>query len=228
MTPVESFCIDRYEARLVEHAASGGVHSPYDRPAAETEYRAQSKADVVPQAYVSRFEAAAACEHAGKRLCRAREWLRACTGPHGTTFPYGDKPEPGRCNTGKPHLLTKLFGRNTRLTPGMHYNNPRVNQEPGFLAKTGEYVGCKSVEGAYDLVGNLHEWVADSVGSLVREGFPMPYGRQRMGGRGAGAFMGGYFSSKGEHGPGCRYITTSHRPEYHDYSIGFRCCAARR
>ena len=118
-----------------------------------------------------------------------------------------------------------VFGKKTKLTPGMHYNNPRVNQEPGFLAKTGEYAGCRTEQGVHDLVGNLHEWVADSVGSLTDQKFPLPYSLHRTGGRGAGAFMGGYYSSNGDHGEGCRYITTSHRPAYHDYSIGFRCCA---
>ena len=45
---------------------------------------------------------------------------------------------------------------------------------------------------------------------------------------GNGIFMGGYYSSHGEHGAGCAYATTNHKPDYHDYSIGFRCCAGAR
>ena len=29
-------------------------------------------------------------------------------------------------------------------------------------------------------------------------------------------------------GPGCRYVTSAHELAYHDYSTGFRCCAAPR
>jgi len=41
---------------------------------------------------------------------------------------------------------------------------------------------------------------------------------------GHGIFMGGFFSTKSQHGAGCRFITIGHDPTYHDYSTGFRCC----
>jgi formylglycine-generating enzyme required for sulfatase activity len=75
------------------------------------------------------------------------------------------------------------------------------------------------------MVGNLHEWVADNVSVRLKEEIPIEYGAHRLGSRGKAVFMGGYFSSRGEHGRGCAYATTSHAAEYHDYSTGFRCCA---
>ena len=36
--------------------------------------------------------------------------------------------------------------------------------------------------------------------------------------------VGGYFADAQGNGFGCFYRTTAHVKEYHDYSIGFRCC----
>jgi len=146
-------------------------------------------------------------------------------GPTEDPYPYGALEVAGRCNTGKPHLPTKLFGSAAKYNMRAVFSDPRLNQAPGFLARTGEYAGCVGQYGVFDLVGNLHEWVADLVrGSLPNE-MAMPRGVQHLGKRGNGVFLGGYFSSLGEHGRGCGYVTTQHAPHYHDYSIGFRCCA---
>jgi formylglycine-generating enzyme required for sulfatase activity len=52
-----------------------------------------------PARYVT-FEAArTACGLAGKRLCGADEWTRACGGPTQLAYPYGNTYEQGRCNT---------------------------------------------------------------------------------------------------------------------------------
>ncbi|MCA9630323.1 MAG: SUMF1/EgtB/PvdO family nonheme iron enzyme [Myxococcales bacterium] len=217
------FCVDRYEANLIE-ADTSRAHPATLRPAPGVRYRAVSVGGVLPQAYVNRFEAAAACEAAGKRLCRAREWYRACSGPDHTKYPYGNKFVKGRCNVDKGHLLHKLFG-NVTYTYDAHYNNPSLNQQAGFLARTGEYADCVSSVGARDMMGNLHEWVADDVSAQLREELPLEKGDQWLGKRGMGVFMGGYFSSHGEHGTGCLYVTATHAPDYHDYSTGFRCCA---
>jgi formylglycine-generating enzyme required for sulfatase activity len=107
-----------------------------------------------------------------------------------------------------------------------HFNSPKLNQEPGFLAKSGEYEGCGTPDGVYDLVGNLHEWVSTSVSTkfmqqyrrdpIRRHGQPWHLGNA--------IFMGGFFSTTTELGHGCHFTTIAHGPKYHDYSTGFRCC----
>jgi len=82
-------------------------------------------------------------------------------------------------------------------------NQPTLNQLDGTLAKTGAHVGCTNGYGVYDMVGNLHEWVADPDGT----------------------FYGGFYQDTTSQGDGCAYITTAHAAKYHDYSTGFRCCA---
>jgi len=44
---------------------------------------------------------------------------------------------------------------------------------------------------------------------------------------GNGIFMGGFYSTTGELGPGCLFTTVAHDAGYHDYSTGFRCCRAK-
>ena len=50
-------------------------------------------------------------------------------------------------------------------------NAPELNQLGRGLAKTGAYEGCRSPEGVFDMVGNLHEWVDEAVGPHDRGHF---------------------------------------------------------
>ena len=192
MAPVEGFCIDRYEAHLEGQ-------SPYEVPAGGV---AASAAGEVPQGYISGEVAAAACEAAGKRLCTLDEWLRACQGPGGTTYPYGETYDPAACNEGRAtHPVVELFGASADWST-TQMNDPRLNQLADSLDPGGANPGCVSAEGVYDLHGNLHEWIDDP----------------------AGTFKGGFYVDASLNGPGCTYTTTAHSLSYHDYSTGFRCC----
>lgn len=227
MVLVEHTCVDRYEAHVLEADENGQlVPHPAHEMLERKRYVAASRPGVKPQAFICQVDAAAACENAGKRLCSLREWYRACTGPARTTYPYGAKYEKGRCNVGKPHLLSLLHGANVGSWSYLDFNDPRLAQADGFLALTGEYAGCESAEGAHDMVGNLHEWVSDHVDGTLRSKLPVPAVTQRRIGKhpGNGIFMGGFFSTMSQHGDGCQYITAAHDPHYHDYSTGFRCC----
>ncbi|XXX75742.1 SUMF1/EgtB/PvdO family nonheme iron enzyme [Sorangium sp. So ce134] len=229
MVLVGGFCIDRYEAHLVTDAGGElAIHPHFRRPEPGVRYVARSEAGVFPQAYISRVEAKAACAAAGKRLCTRREWQRACRGNGVHRYPYGPRGERGRCNTGKAHLLREVFGEHP---PGgwsyeRHFNSPELNQKPGFLARSGDYTGCASELGVHDMIGNLHEWVSDMVDHelvmrMQTEGAPR---RDQPWHEGNGVFMGGFFSTTSELGPGCYFTTIAHEPAYHDYSTGFRCC----
>lgn len=227
MVRVEQACVDRYEAHLLEPQPDGALtpHPAHERPRAGR-YVAASRPGTKPQAFISQVEAASACENAGKRLCRLSEWYRACTGSARTIYPYGPSFEAGRCNVGKNHLLSLLHGASSRNWSYDDFNDPELARRPGYLALTGEYAGCTSSEGVHDLVGNLHEWVADRVDRSLPSKLPVPAVIQRRIGRhrGNGIFMGGFFSTTSEHGAGCTFTTAAHDPRYHDYSTGFRCC----
>ena len=127
-----------------------------------------------------------------------------------------------------PDLLRELFGEHP---PGgwsyeRHFNSPDLNQKPGFLARSGEHAGCASELGVHDMVGNLHEWVGDMVdhGLVMRMSTEGVERRDQPWHEGNGVFMGGFFSTTSELGPGCYFTTIAHEPTYHDYSTGFRCC----
>ena len=203
----DSFCIDRYEASLVEVGADGSERgwSPYHSPTSSVHVPAVSPRGVVPQAYISEGQAERACRSAGKRLCSNREWVGACTGPQHTQFPYGTARQTGRCNENHArHPVVQLFGHaRAYIWDGIHMNDPQLNQLPGTLALTGAFSGCTNEFGVFDMVGNLHEWTNDSDGT----------------------FRGGYYMDTHLNGEGCSYATQAHDTSYHDYSTGFRCCA---
>ncbi len=199
MAAVEAFCVDRYEAALVD--AEGVPWSPYHHPGARV-VRALSLEGAVPQGYIDGDTASAACEAAGKRLCTDAEWLRACQGEEGRTFPYGEDRQAGTCNDARArHPAVELFPDDPN--PFARIQHPCINQLPEGLARTGAHPGCVVPEGVYDLMGNLHEWSADPTGT----------------------FRGGFYVDTERNGPGCLYRTTAHNTLHWDYSTGFRCCA---
>ena len=85
-------------------------------------------------------------------------------------------------------------------------NDPRLNQLPRTVARTGQFSRCSNSYGVRDMVGNIHEWIDAHNGRL-------------------GVFRGGYYEDTHINGDGCNYATRAHAPDYHDYSTGFRCCA---
>lgn len=133
------FRIDTFEAALQDGAAVSGKRE-------------------IPATGMSWFAARDACEAAGKRLCTEQEWLTACQGAlaqdddgdgafaddliEGSSYPYGEHHEPGRCWDGK----------------------PREGFRPVY---TGELPGCVSAYGVYDMTGNVEEWVGDSPETAV-------------------------------------------------------------
>lgn len=209
MVMVDTFCVDKYEAMLVGIDSAGHAFpwSPYSNPGTQ-KVKALSVAGAVPQGYISRDEAASACTQSGKHLCDSSEWLRACRGPTSTVYPYGNTRETGVCNDSRSqHPAVEYYGTSASWVYS-HLDNPCFNQEPSSEDNAGARSGCATAENAFDMMGNLHEWVADTQSN------------------GNGIFRGGYYMDTTINGNGCLYATTAHAPSYWDYSTGFRCCAA--
>lgn len=74
------------------------------------------------------------CESAGKRLCTADEWEKACKGPLNYIYGYGDAFDPEFCGDGL--------------------------ESRGYPA--GSMSKCKSGWGVYDVAGNHREWTSDN------------------------------------------------------------------
>lgn len=224
MARVGTFCIDKYEATLV-NKNTGEAWSPYINPIKEISNLKAVSVAGVPQGYIGLTHAAQACQNADKKLCTDTQWLQACAGSGGRRFPYGNEEIPGACNYDKPRPSVK-----TRDCPNCQYSleDPLVNQKYA-LAKTGAYNQCVTPEGVYDLTGNLQEWVDD--------GNPAPSNK----------FGGGYYGASllirnNQEGitcsnlacfskvqgatniRGCGFQIVSHTAAQADYSLGFRCC----
>jgi hypothetical protein len=213
MQPIgEKYCIDTWEASLIEVKADGSEQpwSPFQPPKAGVVLRAVTLPSVYPQGYISGVQAAAACEASGKRLCKPDEWKKACMGPKETIWPYGAEHKELACNDhGKSSMLFFNPGLSDKPEDawkwgaGGNMMDPRLNQMPGSLARTGDHPACTNEYGVYDMVGNVHEWVDDP----------------------AGTFQGGYYLDTHLNADGCYYRTTKHDVKHADYSTGFRCCA---
>ena len=115
--------------------------------------KAVSQPGVVP-AQASWFDAKAACEKSGKRLCTEEEWVSACTGKpaidnnnngffadddvEGRMYPYGFFYEKGACQDAE-------------------------DEYAGRATKTASRKDCTTPEGIWDMAGNLQEWVGSEV-----------------------------------------------------------------
>ena len=75
--------------------------------------------------------------------------------------------------------------------------------------ETGAFHGCANSYDVYDLVGNVHEIVADT---HIANNFP----KERV------IFVGSHYARSAAQS--CAEATKDHWPPYTDYSIGFRCC----
>lgn len=199
MVLVESACVDRYEA--------------------------PNRADALPLVMYHFDEAASWCEARGKRLCYDDEWTRACAGPEGFAYPYGDTHEPGACNDDQ----TWLTYNQTLLNgwPWTIDTDPIESLEelleaaratgPGGAAAadhvewlyqatpSGAKTACSAGEGAFDLSGNVEEWT-----------------RRRSGGSDGfhGNLKGRYWAEART----CQQSVITHGDQFRFYEIGFRCC----
>lgn len=155
-----------------------------------------------PKVWVSWFEAKAACESVGKRLCRRSEWILACEGPKRLPYPWGFVRQPSPCNIDRAVVEADV----NALT------DPRTREDEiarlWQADRIGSHPDCVSAYGVYDLSGNVDEWTDNALDDPNTDK--------------VSTLNGGYW------GPvrnTCRLTTSSHGPTFTFYQVGFRCCA---
>ena len=177
---IDAYCINRYEA-----------------PNIAGEY---------PLVMENAVSAEAWCERRGKRLCAEEEWERACAGPTGTAYPYGDAHEDAACRD-EEEWIDKDESRIV-----MWPEKPAMGEVTRLYqaAKSGAYARCVSGYGVHDMTGNVEEWV--TAGKNAR----YAYGHVLKGCYWSGCYGG----SK----PTCRSTNAAHAEGFRFYETGFRCC----
>lgn len=130
---------DLTAAHAIQHGVSSADYGPGCPPTGNgcVTFYAVSIPGVTPSAYLTWFQAAAAARNAGKRLPTNAEWQAAALGT----------PDPGISAAGSQDCNTKNGG----------------GAGVDAVVPTGARKNCKSDVGAFDMVGNLWEWVADWV-----------------------------------------------------------------
>jgi formylglycine-generating enzyme required for sulfatase activity len=150
---LEAFWIDRHEVTNAQYAAFLNTtqgdqgrcegHICADTKAEnpdshllyeEGRYVAERGYENHPMTEVSWYGAQAYCEHHDKRLPSEAEWEKAARGTDGTTYPWGEEFNPYKLNS---------------------------DYRVGDTMPVGSYPDGASPYGAYDMAGNVWEWVAD-------------------------------------------------------------------
>ena len=175
--------------------------------------------NVQPTARITWFQAAQMCANAGKRLCSNQEWQIAVSGT----------PDPGADGG--------TTGCNVKANPG--------TGPSGVPAQTMAHSDCVSAFGAYDMVGNVEEWVSDWheagldwQGGNLADAWPWPSGyggdtwningaamgndSQWHNGEPTAAVRGGNWTSGTEAGAFTAYWYFA--PSATNGAIGARCC----
>jgi formylglycine-generating enzyme required for sulfatase activity len=170
-------------------------------------FEAPNRSGERPILMVSATEAEAWCGERGKRLCREREWRRACGGHGGRRYPYGDKHEPEACHDSAPYRAPRWSLLARWPDEAARAEAARLDQsEPA-----GARAGCVSADGARDMVANVAEWVVRT------EDHPNRFAHVVMGCSWVGCY-------RPPHTPSCDYVNYNHPSGWRSYEIGFRCC----
>ncbi len=180
MVRIGGFCMDRYEA--------------------PNTFGAQ------PLAMQTATDGEAWCKDHGKRLCTEAEWVRACNGVSKRAYPYGQNHETARCNDDKIWISPNWATLGTWPSGAAKTEAERLYQgEP-----SGSRKGCESEEGAFDLTGNVAEWVTRSFENSTN------YDHVMKGCYWAGCYGGSM--------PSCAFVNPAHPGSFRSYEAGFRCC----
>ena len=158
----------------------------------------------LPSLLISWTDARKECEKIGKRLCTEEEFNFACEGEAMLPYTYGYARDATKCNIDRQYRKRekKLLKYESCL------KKPECKNELAKLDQrlpAGSLAQCVSPFGAYDLNGNINEWVFR----------PKEKPPNRSG------LKGGWWGPvRGR----CRPTVGFHKEDDYGYEEGFRCC----
>jgi len=158
----------------------------------------------LPSLLVSWGDAKKLCEEKGKRLCMEAEFNFACEGEAMLPYTYGYVRDATACNIDKEYRkrekTLKKYAR-CMQKPECKAELARLDQR----LPAGSLPRCVSPFGAYDLNGNINEWV-----ERPKQEYPNRSG-----------LKGGWWGPvRGR----CRPTVGFHKEDDYGYEEGFRCC----
>ena len=109
----------------MEYVKAGGKEFCVDA------YEWPNRKGVVPNSYVSLYQAMDSCFSMRKRLCSSEEWTAACAGPGNWKYLYGDSYEGNACVA-----------------------------RDSAVHKSGSRPECRGYYAVFDMSGNLGEWTS--------------------------------------------------------------------
>lgn len=128
---LDSYLIDKYEVSNKEY---GDFIKAKGHPAPAYWDDPRLNKPEQPVVGVNWEDAKAFCEYRHKRLPTEAEWEKAARGPNGNLYPWGNEFDPAKVNFGKNHDAT---------------------------VPVDSYPEAVSYYGAYNMAGNVFEWVSD-------------------------------------------------------------------
>jgi formylglycine-generating enzyme required for sulfatase activity len=168
-----------------------------DKPALlQAMLKQQQAQDDFPVTGVSWFAAKEFCEWRHARLPSEAEWEKAARGANGFEYPWGNEWDPKITNTGDD------------------------GQWDEGMAPVGAYPENKSPYGAFDMSGNVWEWVADWYAPYAGSNYEsQAFGKQNRVLRGGGGGVGHYAISYFFRAATRQFA----EPEMESEDVGFRC-----
>jgi eukaryotic-like serine/threonine-protein kinase len=149
---LDAFWIDQTEVTNAMYAkcvSAGACKQPMDtRSFTHSHYYGNSEFDNYPVIYVNWNMAKAYCGWAGRQLPTEAQWEKTARGTNGNIYPWGNDFDGTKLN------FCDSTCRN-------QHNNKSFNDGYTDVSPVGNYPSGQSFYGAYDMAGNVFEWVND-------------------------------------------------------------------